>query len=72
MRTITTRLLLIALSMTVQAQDAQVAHIRKKYAEAKEIMANKKRAEVPPDETLVTSNYMAPGAGPTKDVTHYF
>ena len=72
MRTITTLLLLIALSMTVQAQDAQVANIRKKYAEAKEIMANKKRAEVPPDETVVTSNYMAPGGGPTKDVTHYY
>ena len=72
MRTITTLLLLIVLSMTVQAQDAQVAHIRKKYAEAKEIMANKKRAEVPPDETVVTSNYMAPGGGPTKDVTHYY
>ena len=72
MRTITTLLLLIALSMTVQAQNAQVADIRKKYAHAKEIMANKKRAEVPPDETVVTSNYMAPGGGPTKDVTHYY
>ena len=57
---------------SVQAQDAQVAKIRKMYAEAKEISANKKKAEVPPDETVVTSNYMAPGAGPVKDVTHYF
>ena len=57
---------------SVQAQNAQVANIRKMYAEAKEIMANKKKAEVPPDETVVTSNYMAPGAGPIKDVTHYF
>lgn len=57
---------------SVQAQNAQVANIRKMYAEAKEIIANKKKAEVPPDETVVTSNYMAPGVGPIKDVTHYF
>lgn len=57
---------------SVQAQNAQVANIRKMYAEAKEIIADKKKAEVPPDETVVTSNYMAPGAGPIKDVTHYF
>ena len=25
-----------------------------------------------PDETVVTSNYMAAGAGPVKDVTHYY
>ena len=56
----------------VQAQDAQVANIRKMYAEAKEVMANKKKAELPLDETVVTSNYMAPGAGPIKDVTHYY
>ena len=57
---------------SVQAQNAQVANIRKMYAEAKEIITDKKKAEVPPDETVVTSNYMAPGAGPIKDVTHYF
>ena len=56
----------------VQAQDAQVANIRKMYAEAKEVMANKNKAELPLDETVVTSNYMAPGAGPIKDVTHYY
>lgn len=56
----------------VQAQDTQVANIRKMYAEAKEVMANKKKAELPLDETVVTSNYMAPGAGPVKDVTHYY
>lgn len=72
MRTITTFFLLIALFMTMQAQNAQLADIRKKYAEAKEIMDNKKKAELPPDETVVTSNYMAPGAGPIKDVTHYY
>lgn len=57
---------------SVQAQNAQVAQIRKLYAEAKERMANKKKADLPQDETVVTSNYMAPGAGPIKDVTHYF
>lgn len=56
----------------VQAQDTQVANIRKMYAEAKEVMANKKKAELPLDETVVRSNYMAPGAGPIKDVTHYY
>ena len=50
----------------VQAQNAQVAKIRQMYADAKEVMAKKKKAEVPPDETVVTSNYMAPGAGPIK------
>ena len=58
--------------MGAQAQNAQVTKIRQMYANAKEVMANKKKAEVPPDETVVTSNYMAPGAGPIKDVTHYF
>ena len=57
---------------SVQAQDAQVAKIRQMYAEAKSRMADKKKAKVPLDETVVTSNYMAPGAGPVKDVTHYF
>lgn len=71
-RTITTLLLLFVLSMTSQAQNTRLAEIRKIYAEAKEIMANKKKAEVPLDETVVTSNYMAPGAGPIKDVTHYY
>lgn len=57
---------------SAQAQNAQVANIRKMYTEAKERMANKKKSELPQDETVVTSNYMAPGAGPVKDVTHYF
>ena len=67
-------LLLVCLlvSISATAQDAQVAKIRKMYAEAKEVMANKKKAELPPDETVVTSNYMAAGAGPIKDVTHYY
>lgn len=72
MRKIASLFLLLVLTATIQAQNAQVASIRKKYAEAKEIMANKKKAELPPDETVVTSRYMAPGAGPIKDVTHYY
>lgn len=57
---------------TASAQDAQVAKIRKMYAEAKQMMADRKKAEIPPNETVVSSNYMAPGAGPIKDVTHYY
>ena len=72
MRKIASLFLLLVLTATIQAQNAQVASIRKKYAEAKEIMANKKKAELPPDETVVTSHYMASGAGPIKDVTHYY
>ena len=37
---------------SVQAQNAQVANIRKMYAEAKQRMADKKKAEVPLDETV--------------------
>ena len=62
----------LSFCVCVQAQNAQVTNIRKMYAEAKQRMADKKKAEVPLDETVVTSNYMAPGAGPVKDVTHYY
>lgn len=65
-------MLMLLIAGTMQAQNAQVAKIRKMYAQAKETMAQKKAAELPPDETVVTSNYMAAGAGPVKDVTHYF
>ena len=51
---------------------ARVTEIRKMYVEAKEIISNKKKAELPLDETVVTSSYMAPGAGPIKDVTRYY
>ena len=57
---------------TASAQNEQVAKIRKLYTEVKQKTENRKKAELPPNETVVTSNYMAPGAGPTKDVTHYF
>lgn len=32
----------------------------------------RKEAELPPNQTVVTSNYMAAGAGPVNDVTTYF
>jgi hypothetical protein len=63
---------LLLMMVSAPAQQDQVAQIRKLYAEAKEKMASKKKAELPPDETVVTSNYMAAGAGPIKDVIHYF
>ena len=72
MRKIAAFMLVFLLATGVQAQNAQVTKIRKLYAEAKEVMANKKKAELPLDETTVSSNYMAPGAGPIKDVTHYY
>jgi hypothetical protein len=62
----------LLVSVGASAQNTQVAKIRKMYGEAKEVMANKQKAELPPDETVVTSNYMAAGAGPIKDETHYF
>ena len=69
----TSLLIVILLSvLTVQAQDARLAQIRKLYAEAKESMENRKKAEIPPNDMVVSSNYMAPGAGPIKDVTHYY
>ena len=71
-RLLTILMLCLCTFVGVQAQNAQVAQIRKQYAEAKERMASHKKADLPPDETVVTSNYMAPGAGPVKDVTHYY
>ena len=65
-------MMLFVFTGTLQAQNAQVANIRKMYAQAKEMMTQKKPAGVPPNETVVTSNYMAAGAGPVKDVTHYY
>lgn len=76
--------LILAVCLTavlgIQAQATQkkpsaqqvVTDIRKKYASVKERQDNRKKAELPPDETVVTSNYMAAGAGPVKDVTHYY
>jgi hypothetical protein len=80
-------IIMLAVTLSVAAQSATtvtakqqkkptasevVANVRKKYAEAKEKQDFRKKAELPPDETVVTSNYMAAGAGPVKDVTHYY
>ena len=71
---ITILLLAVTGIMSAQSPSANdvVAGIRKKYAQAKEMQDYRKKAELPPDETVVTSNYMAAGAGPVKDVTHYY
>lgn len=50
------------------SKQAQLAHIRKLYAEAKAQAANSKQA----NETVVTSKYTLPASGATKDVTHYY
>lgn len=72
MRTITALLLFVVSMLPLQAQtdskQAQLAHIRKLYAEAKAQAANSKQA----NETVVTSNYTLPASGATKDVTHYY
>ena len=69
-------ILLFAITGIMSAQSPSandvVAGIRKKYAQAKEMQDYRKKAELPPDETVVTSSYMAAGAGPVKDVTHYY
>lgn len=57
---------------TAKKATGVVADIRKRYAEAKERQEYRKKAELPPNETVVTSDYMAAGAGPIKDVTHYY
>lgn len=64
---------LLVLSTAAQAQsDARVAEIRKLYAEVKQGIELKIQAELPHDDMVVSLDYMAPGAGPIKDVTHYY
>ncbi len=72
MRKVLFFLTLLLLPVSSPAQEAQVAKIRQLYADAKTAIENRKKAEIPLNETVVTSDYMAPGAGPIKDVTHYF
>ena len=57
---------------TASAQNEQVAKIRQLYAEVKQEIENRKKAELPPNEMVVSNDYMAPGAGGIKDVIHYF
>ena len=56
---------------TASAQNAQVAKIRQLYAAVKQEVENRKKAELPPNEMVVSNNYMAPGAGPIKEEIHY-
>lgn len=72
MRKVLFVLILFFWPMVSSAQDGPLAQIRKLYAEAKQAIEDRKKAEIPLNETVVTSDYMAPGAGPIKDVTHYF
>ena len=72
MRKVLFVLALFLLPVVSSAQEGQLAQIRKLYASAKQAIEDRKKAEIPLNETVVTSNYMAPGAGPIKDVTHYF
>lgn len=73
-------LLFVMAAMTATAQEApgareRVAEIRKLYAEAKEMIAQiptKVEDGRPSDDMVVNINYMAPGAGPISDVTHYY
>lgn len=51
---------------------ARVAEIRKLYTDAKESIAFRKEAELPPDEMVINNSYMAAGAGPIKEVYHYY
>lgn len=51
---------------------ARVAEIRKLYTNAKESIAFRKEAELPPDEMVINNSYMAAGAGPIKEVYHYY
>lgn len=56
----------------VSAQNSYVEKVRKLYAEAQSAAKSHLEAELPPDDMVVTSKYMAPGAGPIEDVTHYY
>lgn len=52
--------------------EEQLAAIRKRYADAKKDIEQHKEAELPPNDLVMTTNYMAPGAGPIVVVTHYY
>jgi len=77
MKTFLTTTICLMAVLTVGAQNtsadkARVEKIRKMYADAKESIEYRKKAELPPDDLVATSNYMAAGAGPITDTTHYF
>ena len=72
--------LLLLMSLGVQAQSdvkAELARIRQLYAEAQPKTPEQREAaglpsDLPPDETVVTSHYMAPGNGPVKEELHFY
>ena len=55
---------------------AQVAKIREMYSQAKTFISEgiplKEEDGRPRDDMVISSNYMAAGAGPINDVTHYY
>ena len=73
MRKKTLFIALLVLSTAAQAQsDARVTEIRKLYAEVKQAIELKIQDGSPHDDMVVSLDYMAPGAGPIKDITHYY
>lgn len=50
----------------------QIADIRTCYAQVQKTLDYKRDVGIPLDETVVTSSYMAAGAGPVKEVTTYY
>lgn len=67
----------LATTLTVSAQASgdkqkKVEGIRKHYQSVKENIKYRQEAQLPPDDLVATANYMAPGAGPIIDTTHYF
>ena len=70
-------LLFVGCVLTTQAQNStaaknRVAEIKNMYSEVKKMKEYRKEAELPPDEMVITNEYMAAGAGPIKEVYHYY
>ena len=64
----------LMLPVVAQAQNDQVAQIRKQYAEAKKQVALIDKEPAPMDfgHTVVTSNYTMAGSGSVKETIHYY
>ena len=66
---------LTATAQTSPQAKASVAKIREMYADAKKAIESiplKVEDGRPRDDMVISSNYMAAGAGPINDVTHYY
>ena len=67
---------MLIIAMAAQAQNATVTKVRQQYADAKQEIAKreqmKKDGQNPRDVLVVTSDYMAPGAGPIHEVINYY